>query len=418
MKRLISLTLSAMILVTSLFAFAACGNGGGAGEKDLLTFYDRLDDGDVDITKYDYVDVKNDAGFDGNEGGFANINPLKSDKMAVNGFASFEKDRRFYRIDWKTKNSFSANVQSNAYNTAGGRVRFCTNSTKINITVKYGNYTYGYNHVSISGAFGIDVYVGTGTSRRWITTVKPNYNDTSVTATVNLYLSYKNSGYKEVTIELPTYAGIRSMSIGFDSGSKIAAPTPFNVSKPIVNYGSSTSHGGCISRPGNHYLNVLGRIFDADFINLGFNGSAQGEQAIADYIANIDMSCFILDYDDNSPTAETLRNTHYNMYKTVRDKNPDLPIIIVSRQWPYPGEDDARHAVIEATYKKAVEDGDKNVYFLDGYSVYGEYNRDLFTTDGVHQNDLGMYAMAKALYPTVKEVLAKQGYTVSGTVKR
>ena len=106
------------------------------------------------------------------------------------------------------------------------------------------------------------------------------------------------------------------------------------------------------------------------------------------------------------------------MYKTVRDKNPDLPIIIVSRQWPYPGEDDARHAVIEATYKKAVEDGDKNVYFLDGYSVYGEYNRDLFTTDGVHQNDLGMYAMAKALYPTVKEVLAKQGYTVSGTVKR
>lgn len=51
---------------------------------------------------------------------------------------------------------------------------------------------------------------------------------------------------------------------------------------------------------------------------------------MAKYIASLDMSLFVVDYDFNATSVEHLNNTHYNFYKAVRDANPDIPIIIVS----------------------------------------------------------------------------------------
>ena len=42
-------------------------------------------------------------------------------------------------------------------------------------------------------------------------------------------------------------------------------------------YGTSITQGGCASRPGMAYTNILSRRIDAPFINLGFSGSGRGE---------------------------------------------------------------------------------------------------------------------------------------------
>lgn len=56
----------------------------------------------------------------------------------------------------------------------------------------------------------------------------------------------------------------------------------------------------------NAYTALLLRWLDADYINLGFSGSAKGELEIASYIAGLEMSVLIIDYDHNAPTVEYL----------------------------------------------------------------------------------------------------------------
>ena len=76
---------------------------------------------------------------------------------------------------------------------------------------------------------------------------------------------------------------------------------------------------------------MLSRALDCDYINLCFSGSARGEQSVAAYIGSLDMSVFVLDYDHNAPDSDHLRRTHYNFYRTVREKRPDTPVIMVSK---------------------------------------------------------------------------------------
>lgn len=68
-----------------------------------------------------------------------------------------------------------------------------------------------------------------------------------------------------------------------------------------------------------------------DFINLGFSGSEKGEDAIVDYMAGLEMSAFVCDYDHNAPDAEHLVATNYKMYEKIRKAHPNIPYIILSR---------------------------------------------------------------------------------------
>ena len=128
------------------------------------------------------------------------------------------------------------------------------------------------------------------------------------------------------------------------------------------------------------------------------------------------MSVFVSDYDHNAPNVEHLENTHYKLYETIRSKNPDLPYIMLSKPdinvlnyAPSDKIDDGtlRRSVILKTYQKALENGDKNVYFIDGASIFDSDFYDACTVDGCHPNDLGFYFFSKALYPLLKKILHK-----------
>ena len=97
------------------------------------------------------------------------------------------------------------------------------------------------------------------------------------------------------------------------------------------------------------------------------------------------MSAFVYDYDHNGG-IDNLRATHYNFYKVIRDAQPDVPIIMISRfsQGYSCTEAEAaeRRAIIKATYDKAVAAGDKNVYFIDGADVYPAEYREFCLVDG------------------------------------
>ena len=151
-------------------------------------------------------------------------------------------------------------------------------------------------------------------------------------------------------------------------------------------------------------------MLDTDYINLGFSGSAKAEEVMARYLAAQNPSVFVLDYDHNAPNAEHLKNTHYPLYKTVRQAHPDTPIILMTMPTTAGRESHPWHAArreeIFKSFQRARDEGDKNVYLLDAYGVlgaaaYGECG----TVDNCHPDSLGFLRMAELLYPLLNKLL-------------
>ena len=215
----------------------------------------------------------------------------------------------------------------------------------------------------------------------------------------------QGSGMREYTVNFPTYSGVNDLYIGLDEKAAVEAPMPYTMEKPVVFYGSSITQGGCSSRPGTTYQGFVSRRFDFDYINLGFSGSARGEQTMADYIAGLPMSVFVLDYDHNAPTVEHLANTHENFYQTVRKAHPDIPIILMSRPVFTANEDTlARLQVIRTTYENAVKAGDTKIWLLTGAQLMALCGDDGLV-DGAHPTDFGFASMAKALGDLLEQIL-------------
>lgn len=122
------------------------------------------------------------------------------------------------------------------------------------------------------------------------------------------------------------------------------------------------------------------------------------------YIKGLEMSAFVYDYDYNAPTPEHLESTHERMFKAIRNKHSDIPVIIMSRPKNRLTEiEEKRLRIIEKTYKNAISAGDKNVYFLDGKRLT-ELCGEEGTVDGCHPTDFGFASIAKALGEVFGEI--------------
>ncbi len=142
---------------------------------------------------------------------------------------------------------------------------------------------------------------------------------------------FKVKKMRSFTIHMPHYNRLSHLYIGVDEDAVVGVGEEYRKVLPIVYYGSSITQGGCASHAGNTYQNIICRRMNIDYINLGFSGSAKGEPAMAEYMATLPMSVFVSDYDHNAPTFEHLTKTHFALYKTIREKNPNLPYIMITR---------------------------------------------------------------------------------------
>ena len=61
--------------------------------------------------------------------------------------------------------------------------------------------------------------------------------------------------------------------------------------------------------------------------------------------------------------------------------------------------------MIYRTYQGALEKGDENVYFIDGFQLFAGDRRYDCTVDGTHPNDLGFFRMAEVIGELVKHCL-------------
>ncbi|MBO7548881.1 MAG: hypothetical protein J6T77_02830 [Clostridia bacterium] len=311
-------------------------------------------------------------------------------------------NNEYYRLDASKRSEYHDGKDTLSDCTPGGTLRFYTDADRFVLKVKYRSCCLGMHHFCDRGVYGFDMYLGTGTDKTYCGAMMQTFADDP---SENAQILRMPAGYKEVTVEFPLYGGIKTLEIGIPRGAHIAKPAP-RTFKPVAFYGSSITQGGCVSRPGSMYSNIICRALDCDNINMGYSGSAFGELYVAEWIGKRDISAFVMDYDYNSRSVEELDTTHEPFYETVRSAHPDIPILIVTHPcfWDVTENDRKKSRICRRTYDKMKKRGD-NVYFIDGGRFFPAPMKDLFCVDNLHPNDLGHYYMAKAIYPVLARSL-------------
>jgi len=311
----------------------------------------------------------------------------------------------FVRMPQKVADTVSSGVAHLNHNTAGGRIRFRTNSSFIGIrAVQKVNRLMP--HITLAGQSGFDLYRKNDVGKEiYYKTFMP-----PIEMTEGYSSPVKTDGKEtEYTINFPLYDNVQELYIALKKDAIIEAPAPYAVEKPIVYYGSSITQGGCASRPGNSYQAMISRRLDADHVNLGFSGSGHAEKEIVDYLAELckNASAFVCNYDWNAGTEEYLEKTHLPLYRRVREENPNLPILFLSEPEIVlnPTRMLPRLEIIRKTYLTAKAEGDEKVWFLPGNKIYEGDHWDACTVDGCHPNDFGFYRMAVAIEAYLKEML-------------
>lgn len=329
----------------------------------------------------------------------------------------YEKEtERFVRMPSEIADKVSEGVSYLNTNTAGGRLRFSTDSEIIKVSVTYADLCE-MAHMPLSGSCGFTLLRETDSGFVHVWTFMPQHNENDKNGydgsmfvwgekTCVIYDEKHDKPMQNYILFFPLYNGVKSLTVGLDKNAAVAHGKRYKNVKPILYYGSSITQGGCASRPDNCYQAIISKRNNIDFINLGFSGNAKAEPIIADYLAGIDCSVFVCDYDHNAPDPEHLKNTHYALYKTFREKQPTTPIVFISRpDIEHDFQVPIRFAIIKETYEKARAAGDKNVYLIDGKTFFDGCDRDACTVDGCHPNDLGFYKMANVIYGRLKEII-------------
>ena len=313
----------------------------------------------------------------------------KIDDAPFKIYGVFRENGKFRRMPEDVAKSVSEGVYALHSNTAGGRVRFVTDSPYIAIYAKMDGLGK-MPHFTLTGSVGFDLYIDNNYAKTFAPPLDIEDGYESI-------FELEKKELREITINFPLYSNINELFIGLQDTAHISEAKAYKNAKPMVYYGSSITQGGCASRPGMSYQAIVSRALDYDYINLGFSGNAKAEDEIIEYIKNLDMSIFVYDYDHNAPSVEHLEKTHEKMFKAIREKNPLLPVIMMSRPKHFlTDEEKIRRNIIETTYRNAVLSGDKNVYFIDGEALT-ELCKDSGTVDNCHPTDFGFASMAKAL---------------------
>ena len=323
--------------------------------------------------------------------------------LKVFGVPNIEKNGVFERVPAEVREKIPS-LEFLGRRTAGARLGFRCDAPSFEVKIELETLSPDIG-LSIFSCQSANVYLGDRQSSKFLGLVNPpNYETKSFSKTF-----YKPEGMDEVTIWLPRNEIIKNVEIEIPDGYRVEEPTPYKYSIPAIYYGSSITEEAAAANQCASYNALISRHLDLDYYNFGFSGNCKGELEMADYINTLDFSVLIYDYDHNAPTVEHLKDTHEKFFNRIREKKPNVPVVMVTR--PTATFDDdarARRDVVRATYENAVSRGDTNVYFVDGEEFFKDFaDKEVCFTDTIHPTDLGFYKMVEIIEPVVKKALTR-----------
>ncbi len=324
-------------------------------------------------------------------------------RLEVFGLPWFNEDKPVLRrLPLRLKERFSAAVWNLAQEPSGGRIRFRTDSTNIEIVAANPSFSNSHHMTSV-GENGFDLYNG----RNYVASAWP---DSSGKITKEWQLGSERK-MRDITIYLPLYKAVTIQEISLDPDARVEPARPYAVTKPVVYYGTSITQGGCASNPGGDLSAILERKLNADFVNLGFSGNGWGDPEMAETIGELNPSCIVVDFWANT-SADQFPAKLPVFLDILRKKLPKTPILVTSPFY-FPAEANGGDVARQQTSKRHTAEelvkhrrktGDRRIWYVDGLKML---NRDQASglVDGVHCNSLGFYFNAIGLEPYLKQAL-------------
>lgn len=317
----------------------------------------------------------------------------------------FHTEKNYARFPVAYKNTLRKAVWDLGQNSAGISIRFRTNASVIIVRWTVTGDVNMY-HMAFTGIKGVDLYACVDDHWKYVNTGR-------VKGKVNEFTMVKSDGhiFREYLLNLPLYDGVDSLSIGVNSNSEISGPKENWLidKKPVVYYGSSITQGGCASRPGMAFTNILSRAMDRSFINLGFSGSGTFDIPVGEAMCETDASLYVIDCNPNTQT-ELIYDRAIELVKFMKNKRPEVPILLVEGFYnengftkPQDSDIEKKRIELRHAFRFLKKSGIKQLYYKKGDGLIGNDHEG--TVDGVHPNDLGMMRIAEALLPVIQRIV-------------
>ncbi len=335
--------------------------------------------------------------------------------FSVEGFPFYEREKQFRRLMLLPPEKLPDDVDYLNWNTAGGQIRFRGRFCEMHLRVELNAVPEMY-HMTTVGEGGFDCYLGrNGEEPVYFSSVFLK-DDHAVSYEACLYRG--EPAEQDVILNFPLYKGVKTLKLGFDEEAFLKPPKPHRNGRIVV-YGGSIDQGGCASRPGMAYTNLLSRWLDAECINLGYSGAGRAEDEVAKAIREIpDVSLFIINTAGNCPGCAYLEEHFPRFISLLRERYPETPMLIYSLpkrpcdRFGFDGvmSNEAKATLLERLFNNMSRQ-DRHLYFLrsEGEPPFEGHSLEYETTvDGCHPNDYGFMIMAKELFRKITEIRKKE----------
>ncbi|MFB6457262.1 SGNH/GDSL hydrolase family protein [Chitinophaga sp. Hz27] len=322
----------------------------------------------------------------------------------------YHDEANYNRLPAKFKATVRPEVWALGLNSAGIAIRFRSNASNIAAKWKVKN-TANLNNMNATGVRGLDLYALVGEKWQYVNSGVPENTANSQ----KMLISGGKPEYREYLLFLPLYDGVDSLSIGINKDAEISKPATQHLlnKKPIVYYGSSIAQGGCASRPGLAYTNMLVRELQRPVINFGFSGNGMFEASVGEAMIEIDPALYVIDCSPNT-SPELIHERAVKLVQQIRAKKPDVPVLLVENyiyeaaffQPTIMDIATKKQVELKKAYDELIESGVKHLYYKTGENFIGTDHEG--TVDGIHPSDLGMKAFAEHILPTLQKLTKGQ----------
>lgn len=339
--------------------------------------------------------------------------PQNDPAFVIGGQAWPEEVEAFYdRLPARAEKDVRKPVWNLSKHTAGLYIRFESDASDITV-----RYTIGGGlqmpHMPATGVSGIDLYAKDAKGNWLWAAAKYSFKDTVTYRYTNL-----SPEKREYVLYLPLYNSVKWMEIGVPV-NKVFTPLPVSKEKPVVIYGTSIAQGGCASRPGLGWTNILHRKINTPVINLAFSGNGRLEPELIDLISEIDAKVYVLDCLLNltGPYVENgeLKKRLIRSVTDLKSSHPFTPVLLVDHDG-FTDEDinpvskgsyAAANRVSKEVFDSLIGAGVTRLYYLTKEAIGQDIES---TVDGVHPNDIGMMHYADA-YERILNRIFKENST-------
>lgn len=311
---------------------------------------------------------------------------------------------RYERLPARLENITRKPVWNLSKNCSGLAVRFRTNSPVIAAKWEVTGDVF-MNHFTMTGIKGLDLYGLKNGKWQFVNSARPTGKSSTAIIIQNMPVEDM-----EYMLYLPLYDGLKSLEIGVTLESEMKSPMVNSpqTGNPVVFYGTSITQGGCATRAGMSYTNILSRMLDKEIVNLGFSGNGQLDLEIAEAMATIPAYCFVMDCLPNVSVAQ-MNEKYARFLDIIREKQPETPIILIENiLYPHMYFDqklftllNEKNELLKRIFQEEKKKGDKNIFYVKADNLIGD-NKEA-TVDGVHLTDLGFLRMAENLYPVLRK---------------